>query len=176
MNNFKNKKIVTLFLLALTAAVAVPMIIMAQRDYNYDRRGLKSSVNDLKNRTEKLTDHIDSYLDRSIYNSSNREDRVNEMAQNFRSAADRLKDNLGDANERDLDRTSGDAYAVLELGDKLENFFSRTGDRVDNRIRNDWSGIRQDLRVISQVYGSDGFTSGRSDQNPFRNKKRAWPW
>ncbi|MGH9899511.1 MAG: hypothetical protein ACRD4L_11760 [Pyrinomonadaceae bacterium] len=173
MKNFKSKRFVTFFILAVAIIAALPAMTMAQRNYgrgnNYDRRTLKNSVNDLKRRSERLTSHIDSYLDRSIYNGSNREDQVNEIAREFRSAADRLKDNLHDANQSDLDRTSGDARSVIDLGQRLESFFSRYNNRVDSRIRNDWSGIRQDLQVISRAYGNGGFGNGR-DSN--RNRRR----
>jgi hypothetical protein len=132
-------------------------------DYNrYQRERLRNSarrVNDLSRQFER---DLDRTLDRSRFDGSFREDRINDVARDFRNAADDFKDRLGDA--RNLYRSTGAARNLLQLGARIDRIMSRVR-FSDSRAVSDWAHIRQELRVISDAYGFRGgdFGYGRGN-------------
>jgi hypothetical protein len=53
---------------------------------------------------------------------------------------------------------------VLQLGARIDQFIGRQ--RLNYRAESDWSQIRQDLRVIADIFGSNGGGyNGRNDGN-----------
>lgn len=142
----------------------------------YDSRTLRDAARRLKDRSRDFQRHLDSALDHSRYDDSRREDRINEMAEDFRDAANDFKNRIDDG--RNLDRASNEAQRLLRLGSQLDNFVSRA--RLDSRTYSDWSQIRQDLRLIADVYGyrSGGYNNGgyrRDDRNRRRDNDNV-PW
>lgn len=123
------------------------------RNNRYDERAVRDVANRLKNRSKDFQRHLDSALDHSRYDDSRREDRINEVAKEFRDAANDLKDRIG--NGRDPNRSSNEARRVLQLGAQINNFMSRN--QVDSRTQSDWAQIRQDLRVIADIYGNNNY-------------------
>ena len=124
-----------------------------QDDYSRNNRErLRNSarrVNDLSRQFER---DIDRALDRSRIDGTNREDRINFMARDFRNAADNFKDRLGDA--RNPYRSTSEARNLLQLAARIDRVMYRV--RLDSRVMSDWSQIRQELRVISDAYGFRG--------------------
>jgi hypothetical protein len=124
--------------------------------YGYDNRGLRDSIRRVKDRSDDFRDHLDSALDRSRYDDTRREDRINNIAREFEQAADRLKDRFDDG--RDLNRSAGEAHRLLQIASRIDQFMSRN--RLDGRVVSDWAQIRQDLRVIANAYGYNGGYNG----------------
>lgn len=123
------------------------------RDYrnnrNYNRGNLRSAIERLKNQSRNFERQLDRELDRSRYDNRRREDRLNDMARDFRNAADRLEDEFDGG--RNLNDSYDEARQVISLGRQLENAVSRA--RLSYNLQNDWNRIRQDLNTISNAYG-----------------------
>ena len=124
------------------------------RDYDdyygrYDSRRLRDSASRLKDYAHRLQRDLDHTLDRSDEDGTRHEDRLNAIAQRFRDAASDFKDRVGDG--RDLNRSSGEARRLLELGNRLERSIEHHFDNY--RIRSDWQRVNQELRVIADIYG-----------------------
>ncbi len=169
----------TLFAAALIA-LSLPALAAAQGGYgtyndsnrrdnrygNYDQRRLRDSTRRLKDLSRDFQRHVDSALDSSRYDDSRREDRINEVARDFRNAADSLKDSADDG--RNLNRSSGEARRVLQLGSQIDRFMQRVR-LSDGRISNDWARIRQELNLIANVYG---FNWSDFDDRYYNNDNR----
>jgi hypothetical protein len=125
--------------------------------YRYDRRSLRDAISRVKNRSRDFERSLDHSLDRSRFDGTRREDRINDEAKNFRNAAEDLKDRVGDA--KNLDRSAGQARRLAEIGDRIDRFAGRN--ILDGRAMNYWAQIRQDLRLISDAYGFRGGYGGR---------------
>ncbi|HEX8709139.1 MAG TPA: hypothetical protein VF723_12910 [Pyrinomonadaceae bacterium] len=145
--------------------------------YGYDNRAVRDAARRVDDRSGDFQRHLDSALDRSRYDDTRREDRINERAREFRSAADNFRDRLGDA--RDLYRASNEARRLLQLASQLDRVVGRT--RLDSRTASDWSQITQDLRLIADAYGlsfnGTGGYYGRDDdyrRNDRRNNNDWW--
>ncbi len=166
----QHRRLVQTFFLAAIVALALPVLVSAQgnydpygrnRDYGRngdyrrngnngaDQRQLRDSVRRVKDRSNDFKKHIDSALDHSRYDGRRREDRINDEARDFQNAADRLKDHYDDG--RNLNRSSEDARNLVQLGSRIDRFIARNP--LDSRTTSDWSAIRQDLRVIANAYG-----------------------
>lgn len=208
---YRRKLIPTIFAVALIA-LCLPAMAAAQGSYdpyggdngrgrddrrddrrnndrygNYDQRRLRESVKRLDNLSGDFKRHLDSALDRSRYDDSRREDRINDVAKEFRNATDNLKDRYDDG--RNLNRSSGEARRVLQLGGRIDGFMRRN--QLDGRVESDWSRIRQELNVVAYAYGlnmsdfddgnyrnNDNRDYRRNDNDRRRGNNRGfkWPW
>ena len=158
MANSRRKLFLTVAAAALMA-IFLPLIASAQgydpwnrdrRDYNnrYDNRALRDAARRLEDRSGDFQRHLDSALDRSRYDGTRREDRINEIARDFRFAASSLRRSVNDA--RNLNHSSDEARRVLQIGARIDQFVGRQ--RLDYRAESDWMQIRQDLRLIANIY------------------------
>ncbi|HLM55197.1 MAG TPA: hypothetical protein VK422_03655 [Pyrinomonadaceae bacterium] len=116
---------------------------------DYERRQLREAARRISNRSHDLQRDVDRLLDQSRYDGTRREDRVNNEVRRFREVADRFRDRAGDSDN--LNRSADEARQLLSEAERLGNFLRRL--RMDNRTRNDWSQIRQDLRTVANIYG-----------------------
>ncbi|HVF29088.1 MAG TPA: hypothetical protein VM943_12655, partial [Pyrinomonadaceae bacterium] len=141
-------------------------------DYGYDNRSLRDAVHRVEDRSEDFEDHLDSALDRSRYDDSRREDRINEVVKEFRDSSRRLKSRFN--NGRDLNRSADEARRLLQISSRIDQFMSRN--RLDSRTMSDWSQIRSDLRVIANAYGIStrdyDYNRGRGSYDPYGGSQR----
>ena len=115
---------------------------------DYDRRQLRDLARRIDDRSRDLQRDIDRALDRSRVNGTNREDRINDEARDFRNAAARFRDVAGDSN--DLYRSRDEARNLLDQASQLNRVLSRV--RNDGRAQSDWSQLRSDLRRVADIY------------------------
>lgn len=146
------------------------------RDDNYNRNGnygnrnggyygsdIRSSVQRVKSLSRDFQRHLDSALDDSRYNGRNSEDRINDVAKDFREAASRLEDRFGDGrNSRNSYDGSNEARELLQLGTQIDRFMSRN--RFESRVESEWDEISRHLSVIGNAYGYN-FSSNRGYGN-----------
>ena len=155
---------------AALLALCLPAVASAQwpgydrnRDQNngrygrYDERYLRDSIQRLDRLAKDFEKDLDRALDRSRRDGTRREDRINGQAREFRNAVSNLKSRFG--NGRDLNRSRNEAERVLQEARQLE----RAG-RLDNRTAAQWSQIQQELRVIANAYGSNGYDDGNGNR------------
>lgn len=137
-----------------------------RRDDDYNRNGnnrnLKSTIKNLKNRSQQFERRLDRELDDSRYNDRNREDRINQIAEDFANAADNLDDAYDGRN--DSQNSYNEAQSVLRLGNQLDRAISRA--RLNGNVQNDWNRIRQDLNVLANAYNYNN-----NNRNNRRNRQ-----
>ena len=75
--------------------------------YGYDSRTLRDAVRRVDDRSKDLQRSVDRLLDNSRIDGTDREDRINDSVKEFRQAAGRLRDRVGDG--RDLNRSQNEA-------------------------------------------------------------------
>jgi hypothetical protein len=174
MNRFKNLFAVFAFSLIV---LALPTIASAQwrdrdrDDDNYNRNGrynrnLESTIKNLKNRSKEFARRLDRELDRSRYDDRNREDRLNDLAEDFRRATadlDREYDGRGDYRD-----SQDEARRVLQLGQQLSNALYRS--RLGYNVQGDWNRIQQDLNILGNAYGYNN----RNNRNNRSNRNDDW--
>ena len=141
----------------------------------YNERTLRDAAQRVKNRSRNFQDNLDRALDRSRLDGTRREDRLNDVARDFHNAASRFEDRVDDG--RNLNRSTNEARELIQMGARIDRVVSRA--RLDSRASSDWSQIRQDLRLIADIYGirtgdfDSGYNRGRDDR---RRGSRNFPF
>ncbi|MGB7924165.1 MAG: hypothetical protein WCF57_13060 [Pyrinomonadaceae bacterium] len=118
------------------------------RRYRNQNRYVVESVKRIDRLSGQLKDDLDRSLDRSRFDGRNREDRINDVADDFHSAAAQLRDRFDDG--RNPGRASQEARRVLELGSRLDRIISRN--RFNRQVESRWLQIKSDLRVLQNAY------------------------
>ncbi len=176
MNRFRN--LVALFAFSLLI-LGLPAIASAQwrnnRNDDYNRSGnynrnLQSTIRNLKNRSNQFERRLDRELDNSRYDDRRREDRLNQLAQDFANATESLDDEYD--NRRDYNDSYDEARRVLDLGSQVDRAISRT--RLNGNVQSDWNRIRQDLQVLASAYNYNNRNRNnrRNDRNDDYNRNR----
>ena len=130
--------------------------------YNNGQYGdMRSTVRNLKNHARELQRHLDRDLDRSRYDGSRREDQLNDLARQFRTAVNRLSESNNGPRDNDVQR-------VLQLGSQLDRHLSRAG--LDEHVAETWSEIRYDLQAL----GGNGYYDN-NNRNNRNNRKNRYP-
>jgi hypothetical protein len=130
-----------------------------RRNGNYDTRYLRDVAERVKNNARNLERDVDRFLDNSRVNGTRREDRINNEVREFRQAADRFRNRVGD-NGRDRNRGYQEAQHLMQSANQTERMLGRL--RVDSRTYSDWRQIKRDLRTIANAYDMryDGYDDG----------------
>lgn len=115
---------------------------------DYERRQLRDLARRIDDRSRELQRDVDRLLDNSRINGSNREDRINNEAQDLHNAANRFRNVAGD-NDR-LDRSRDEASRLIQQASQFSRALGRT--RLDSRTANDWNQLRSDLRAVANIY------------------------
>ncbi len=170
MNRFRN--LIALFAFSLLI-FGLPSIVSAQwrnnrndngnygnnnRNYN---RNLQSTIRNLKNNSSNFQHRLDRELDNSRYDGTNCEDRIMQIAKDFKEATKQLDKSYD--NQNDYDRSRNEAQRVLQLGSQLERVLSRS--RLNQNLSSDWSRIRQDLSVLANAYNTNYNNRGGRNRN-----------
>jgi hypothetical protein len=182
MNRFKN--LFTVFAFSLLI-LGLPLIASAQwrtdrndDDYygnnrnNRSNRNLQGTLRNLKNRARQFERQLDRDLDNSRYDGRDREDRLNDMAEEFVGAAEELSDEY--ENRDDYDRTTDEARRVLQLGSQLDRALSRA--RLSNNLQNQWNQIQRDLNVVADAYNYNNGNNRNNRNNRTNRTNRNDDW
>ncbi len=115
---------------------------------DWERRQLRDLGRRIDDRSRELQRDIDRMLDNSRYDGTNREDRINDEARDFRNAASRFRNVAGDDDR--LDRSRDEASRLLQQASQLSRALGRS--RLDSRTVNGWNQLRSDLRTVANIY------------------------
>ena len=181
----KNRIKLSIFAAAILA-LCLPALAAAQGTYDpwgrnrnddyyrrgrYDERYVRDSIHRLDRLAKEFERDVDRALDRSRRNGTRREDMINNEARQFRNAVSNLKSRFG--NGRDLNRSRNEAQRVLAEAQQIDRIAGR---RLDNEVASDWAQIRQELRVISDVYGFNYYDNGSYRRYPTGNNNNNDWW
>ena len=127
---------------------------------NYGNYGdMRSTVRDLKNLARDFQRQLDRDLDNSRYNGSRREDELNNLAQQFRTAVNRLDSNNYNSNGRYDNRSDYRMQEVFNLANQIDRSIGRRG--LSSNSQNIWQRIRNDLQQLDRYNG--GYNNGRGN-------------
>jgi len=165
MNRFRN---LTAFFAFALLILGLPTFASAQWGNNRNNRNddhygngsynrnLQGTIKNLKNRSSQFERRIDRELDNSRYDGRQREDRVLQLAHDFKDATERLDREYD--NRNDYSRSQDEARRVLDLGSQLDRVISRL--RTNSNVGSEWNRISQDLNVLRNAYNYNGNRRG----------------
>jgi hypothetical protein len=112
-----------------------------------NRRVLTDAARRVESNSRSFRRTLDRELDRSRYDNSRREDRINDVAERFATAADNLEDSIDDGRNRNSRRLQ----EVFSLASQIDRFMSRNS--FSYNVENQWNQIRRDLQTIANASG-----------------------
>jgi hypothetical protein len=128
-------------LLASVAAVSRAQ----EAPYRLSDKEVKKLMAQLKKDTGRFRKSLDSSLDKSRLNGTNREDDINAMLKNYEDATERLYSRF-----KDNKSVGADVEAVLDGAANIDRFMTRR--LANERAERDWDAVRQDLRRLAEAY------------------------
>ena len=140
-----NKRVFTLFNILMLVAVFSVVVRAQDTPYRLNDKQVKKLMAQLKKDTGKFRKSIDSSLDRSRLNGTNREDDINRFLKNYEDATERLYSRF-----KDNKSVGADVEAVLDGAAEIDRFMTRR--LANERTERDWASVRQDLRQLAEAY------------------------
>jgi hypothetical protein len=131
---------------ALVLLAGFSVAVRAQEGpYRISDKEVKKIMQQLKKDTGKFRKSLDSSLDKSRLNGTNREDDINAFLKNYEDATERLYSRF-----KDNKSVGADVEAVLDGAAEIDRFMTRRLAR--EKAERDWQAVRQDLRRLAEAY------------------------
>jgi uncharacterized coiled-coil DUF342 family protein len=105
-------------------------------------------VERIKSNSDRLQENVDSFLDRSRLDGSNREDNINDRFKKFRDAADDLNSRIDDR-----DPPEGKFRELFSRWQDVENVLQRSPG-VARNFQRDLDTMRSDLNQLRDMMGT----------------------
>jgi hypothetical protein len=141
----RNKRMLIVFnVLMLLASFSI--VARAQdTPYRLSDKDVKKLMAQLKKDTGRFRKSLDSSLDRSRLNGTNREDDINTIVKSYEDATERLYSRF-----KDNKSVGADVEAVLDGAAELDRFMARR--LASEKAERDWAAVREDLRRLADAY------------------------
>lgn len=127
-------------------------------EYRGTFRTVRQLVVRLDNRAGALRNNVQTALASNSTYNNNREENINNLAQEFDDAATRLRTNFDSRRS-----TTAEAHAVLDLGSRLDRRLRRN--TVSTVVTRNWNLIRSDLTALARAYNVAFPTTARNNNN-----------
>ena len=141
----RRKKVFSSVVCALMLA-ALSMAAKAQdAPYRISDKEVQKVMKQLKKDTEKFRKSLDSSLDRSRLDGTNREDSINDFLEDYEKTTERLYERF-----KDNKSVAADVETVLDGAARIDQFMRRHS--PTGKAERDWAAVRQDLRRLADAY------------------------
>src|SRR5215216_2390849 len=139
------KRVLAIFNVLMLVAVFSVVVRAQDAPYRLSDKEVKKLMAQLKKDTGKFRKSLDSSLDRSRLNGTNREDDINASLKNYEDTTERLYSRF-----KDNKSVGADVEAVLDGAAEIDRFMTRR--LASERAERDWQSVRQDLRRLAEAY------------------------
>ena len=113
--------------------------------YRLSDKEVERMLHSIEQQSGKFRSSLDSALDRSSLNSTDREDDINAFIKEFDQEVRRLHDRFDEHKS-----VAADVQAVLDRAARIDGFMRRRG--LTERAQNDWSALRANLDQLAEAY------------------------
>jgi hypothetical protein len=113
--------------------------------YRLSDKEVERMLHGIEQQSGKFRSSLDSALDRSSLNSTDREDDINAFIKEFDQEVRRLHDRFDEHKS-----VAGDVQAVLDRAARIDSFMRRRG--LTERAQNEWSALRANLDQLAEAY------------------------
>ena len=114
--------------------------------YRLSDKDVERILRRIEQQSDRFRSSVDSALDKSRFNGSNREDDINSFIKDFYEQTKRLRERF-DKHQS----TSPDVEAVLQRTRAIDNFMRRN--RLSAKAQEDWSTLKDNLGELATAYG-----------------------
>ena len=137
---------------AVSLLIVITMVGYAQQVnrqseayYRLSDAQMRYLLNSIETRTDRFSANIPTALDNSRLNTTNREDRINDLVTNFEYATDQLTQKF---NNRNLYRS--DVKDLLQRATRIDRIMGRN--RFARAVETEWRSLRYDLNRLAHAY------------------------
>ena len=113
--------------------------------YRLSDKEVEQILHRIEQQSGKFRDSLDSALDRSRLDETDREDNINAFVKQFDQEVRRLHDRFDERKS-----VAADVQAVLDRAARIDNFMRRRG--LTERAQNEWSALRANLDQLAATY------------------------
>lgn len=136
---------------------------------------IADTVRRVEDRSDAFRKMVDKTLDRSYWNNTRREDRINDRVKDFDTAIDKFrKDFDRHRNRRDTFDYRAKFRTVLNKANTVDQSMRRL--RLPKRVADDWRDICRDLNRIADFYNLPQVGAPRLLGNRFGNRNQPGEW
>ncbi|HZM99531.1 MAG TPA: hypothetical protein VFB70_09060 [Pyrinomonadaceae bacterium] len=113
--------------------------------YRLSDKEVERMLHGIEEQSGKFRSSLDSALDKSSLNNTDREDDINAFIKEFDREVRRLHDRFDEHKS-----VAADVQAVLDHAARIEGFMRRRG--LTERAQNEWSALRANLDQLAEAY------------------------
>ena len=118
---------------------------MGRQPYRLTDKEVEKIIRRIEQQSDHFRSSLDSALDKSRFNGSNREDNINSSIKDFYEQTKHLR-NRFDKHQS----TSPDVEALLDRASRIDDFMSRN--RLTSKAQDDWSTLKSNLDELASAY------------------------
>ena len=115
------------------------------RPFRLNDKQVKDLLKRLDHDAERFRKSLDSALEKTSFDGTKAEDRINDFVKEFTKSTDRLKDHFSKKNS-----AASDAEEVLQRAARIDTFMQNH--RLTERAEEDWGRLRRDLDDLALAY------------------------
>ena len=139
-----------LFVVAVLSVCTALFICNAQaqvvgQPYRVSDKDVEKIIRRIEQQSDRFRSSLDSALDKSRFNGTNREDDINSSIKAFYEQTKHLR-NRFDKHQS----ASADVEAVLDRAARIDNFMGRN--RLSSKAQDDWSTLKSNLDELASAY------------------------
>ncbi len=134
--------------LCLCSLLFVTTTTQAQIDgqpYRLSDKDVEKIIKRIEQQSDRFRSSLDSALDKSRFNGTNREDDINSFVKDFYKETKKLRDNF-DSHKS----SSPDVEVVLQRASRIDDFTRRYP--LSSRAQEDWSTLKGNLDELAAAY------------------------
>ena len=152
--------VVAVFCVSLALLATNSQAQIVGQPYRVNDKEVEKIIRRIEQQSDHFRSSLDSALDKSRFNGSNREDNINSSIKDFYEQTKHLR-NRFDKHQS----ASADVEAVLDRAARIDNFMSRN--RLTSKAQDDWSTLKSNLDELASAYNVSGRWGGyRNERAP----------
>ena len=155
--------VVSVFCVCAALLVSTANAQVVGQPYRLNDKELEKIIKRIEQQSDKFKSSLDSALDKSRLNGTNREDDINASIKDYYEQTKRLRDHFDKHHS-----ASADVEAVLDRAARIDNFMSRN--RLSSKAQNDWSTLKNNLDELASAYNVnwrwDGYSAAPGIVSP----------
>jgi hypothetical protein len=139
-----------LFLVSVLCVCSALLVSVSQaqvigQPYRLNDKEVERIIKRIEQQSDHFRSSLDSALDKSRFNGSDREDDINSFIKDYYQQTKRLRDRF-DSHQS----ASADVQAVLDRAARIDDFMSRN--RLSSKAQDDWSTLKTSLDELASAY------------------------
>lgn len=113
--------------------------------YRVSDKEVERLIKRIEQQSDRFRSRLDSDLDKSRFNGTNREDDINSFIKDYYEQTKRLRDHFDKHHS-----ATGDVEAVLDRAARIDDFMSRN--RLSSKSQDEWSTLKSNLDELASAY------------------------